>query len=108
MTNEKIRLLKFLNFFAIGGTERQFVNLVKRIDPSRFDVQIGCFQKVGPFLADIEACGRPVTAFQISSMRSCETLRRQPRWESEGELACSNALPRTTTLAGFWTSTRKL
>ena len=77
MTNEKIRLLKFLNFFAIGGTERQFVNLVKRIDPSRFDVQIGCFQKVGPFLADIEACGRPVTAFQISSMRSCETLRRQ-------------------------------
>jgi len=77
MTSEKIRVLKFLNFFAIGGTERQFVNLVKRLDPSRFDVQIGCFQKFGPFLADIEACGRPVTAFQISSMRSCETVRRQ-------------------------------
>jgi len=77
MKSEKIRLLKFLNFFAIGGTERQFVNLVKRLDPSRFDVQIGCFQKFGPFLADIEACGRQVTAFEISSMRSYETLRRQ-------------------------------
>ena len=77
MTSERIRLLKFLNFFAIGGTERQFVNLVKRLDPSRFDVQIGCFQKFGPFLADIEACGRTVTAFQITSMRSYETLRRQ-------------------------------
>ena len=77
MTSEKIRLFKFLNFFCIGGTERQFVNLVKRLDPSRFDVQIGCFQKIGPFLADVEAGGRPVTAFQIKSMCSYETLRRQ-------------------------------
>jgi L-malate glycosyltransferase len=77
MTSEKVRLFKFLNFFCIGGTERQFVNLVKRLDPSRFDVGIGCFQKIGPFLADIEACGRPVTVFQIKSMLSCEALRRQ-------------------------------
>src|SRR5215475_10263609 len=77
MTTEKIRLLKFLNIFAIGGTERQFVNLVKRLDPERFDLHIGCFQKTGAFLPEIEACGRPLADYRITSMHNCRTLRMQ-------------------------------
>jgi glycosyltransferase involved in cell wall biosynthesis len=77
MSTDKIRLLKFLNVFAIGGTERQFVNIVKRLDSRRFDLHLACFRKWGAFLPEVEACERPLTAFQISSMHSCKTLRRQ-------------------------------
>jgi L-malate glycosyltransferase len=77
MSMERIRLVKFLNVFAIGGTERQFVNIVKRLDPQRFDLRIACFRKWGAFLPEIEACHRPLTAFQIRSMFSCATFRRQ-------------------------------
>jgi glycosyltransferase involved in cell wall biosynthesis len=77
MSTEKIRLLKFLNVFAIGGTERQFVNIVKRLDAQRFDLHLACFRKWGAFLPEVEACERPLTAFQISSMCSLKTIRRQ-------------------------------
>jgi len=77
MAFDRIRLLKFLNLFAIGGTERQFVNIVKRLDPERFDLHIGCFRKQGDFLKDVEACGRPLTAFNVRRLASYKTLRTQ-------------------------------
>jgi glycosyltransferase involved in cell wall biosynthesis len=77
MSMERIRLVKFLNVFAIGGTERQFVNIVKRLDPEQFDLRIACFRKWGAFLPEIEACHRPLTAFQIRNMHSPTTMWRQ-------------------------------
>jgi L-malate glycosyltransferase len=74
---EKLRVLKFLNVFAIGGTERQFVNIVQRLDPQRFDLHIGCFRKWGAFLPAIEACGLPVTAFNVKGMISSKTVATQ-------------------------------
>ncbi len=74
---DRIRVLKFLNLFAIGGTERQFVNIVKRLDPARFDLHIGCFRKWGAFLPEVEETGLPVTSFQIHGMVSHRTMARQ-------------------------------
>ena len=51
----RIRVLKFLSVFMIGGTERQFVNVVKNLDSSKFDVHLACFRKFGAFLPEIEA-----------------------------------------------------
>jgi len=77
MNRERIRVLKFLNVFAIGGTERQFVNIVKRLDPNVFDLHIACFRKWGQFLPEVEACGWPLHAFQINGMINHRTFRTQ-------------------------------
>ncbi|MBI4475298.1 MAG: glycosyltransferase [Acidobacteria bacterium] len=79
MRCDRIRLLKFLGLFAIGGTERQFVNLVRRIDGDRFDVHLGCFQRWGEFLHEIEATGRPLTNYTISKLLSYRTFKEQLR-----------------------------
>ena len=46
----RIKVLKFLNHFGVGGTERQFVYTANGLDPSRFDVEIACFLRDGPLL----------------------------------------------------------
>jgi L-malate glycosyltransferase len=47
---KQIRLLKFLNNFLIGGTERQFVHVANGLDRSQFSVEIACFERRGPLL----------------------------------------------------------
>jgi len=78
--DERIRLLKFLSIFMIGGTERQFVNLVQRLDHSRFDLHLACFKKWGPFLPDIEACGYPISDYAIRRLYGMRTSAAQLRF----------------------------
>ena len=66
--DERIRLLKFLSIFMIGGTERQFVNVVQRLDQSKFELHLACFKKFGPFLADVQACGFPISDYAIKRL----------------------------------------
>ena len=49
----KIRVLVFTNSFRIGGSERQAVELIKRVDPARFEIIVACFQKDGPLLKEL-------------------------------------------------------
>jgi glycosyltransferase involved in cell wall biosynthesis len=42
-----------LTSFDVGGTERQMVELAKRLDPSRFRPRLACFHKRGRLLADV-------------------------------------------------------
>jgi glycosyltransferase involved in cell wall biosynthesis len=48
-----VKVLKFLNHFFIGGTERQFVHVANGLDPSKFDVEIGCLKQAGPLLQSL-------------------------------------------------------
>jgi len=50
-----IRVLKFLNNFYIGGTERQFVHVANGLDRSRFAVEAACFNDQGPLLATLKS-----------------------------------------------------
>lgn len=50
MSMSRIKVLKFLNHFFVGGTERQFVQVATGLDPSRFEVEIACFKRKGPLL----------------------------------------------------------
>jgi len=77
MREDRIRLLKFLTNFNIGGTERQFVQLVQKIDPNRFDLHVSCFAKEGSFLPSIEARGVPVSEFNIGRLYNPATWRAQ-------------------------------
>jgi glycosyltransferase involved in cell wall biosynthesis len=80
MNSGKIRLAKFLNVFAIGGTERQFVNIAKRLDPARFDLHIACFKRWGAFLPEIEASGWPLEDYPIQGLINPKTVRAQLRF----------------------------
>jgi glycosyltransferase involved in cell wall biosynthesis len=53
LTMKKIRVLVFTNSFRIGGSERQALELIKRVDPARFEITVACFQKDGPLLTDL-------------------------------------------------------
>lgn len=60
--------------FKIGGTERQFTNLARTIDSSRFDLHLGCLQNYGELLAEIETLNIPRPEFQIASLYGPKTL----------------------------------
>lgn len=74
-----IRLLKFLTTLAIGGTERQVVNLISRLDRSRFDPTFGCLKKWGHFLGAIEQQQIPITEYPINRLYGLSTFRQQLR-----------------------------
>jgi L-malate glycosyltransferase len=75
--DHRIRVLKFITLFAIGGTERQVVNLVRELDQTKFALQMACFQKTGPFLKDVESLGVQVSEFKIRKLYHAGTVRRQ-------------------------------
>ena len=46
-------IVLMLTSFDVGGTERQMVELVKRLDPTRFRPHVACFHARGPLLAEL-------------------------------------------------------
>jgi glycosyltransferase involved in cell wall biosynthesis len=80
---DPVRVLQFVNLFAIGGTERQVVNLAHGLDRSRFDLHFACFKRWGDFLADIEATGGPLAEYRIDCLYGGKTLRQQFRFARE-------------------------
>lgn len=77
---ERSRLLTFLSNFAIGGTERQVVNLACRMDLSKFAPSFGCFRRGGKFLKEIEALNIPISEYPIHSLYSHHTIAQQFRF----------------------------
>ena len=65
----------FLTSFWPGGTERQTLELVRRLDRSRFAVHVACFHREGTWLPLVEQHADSVTEFPITSFKSVGTLR---------------------------------
>jgi len=74
---ERIRLMKFVTIFAIGGTERQVVNIGKGLDPGRFDLQFSCLHRVGELLAECHAQAWTITEYKIRRLYGYTTLKKQ-------------------------------
>jgi L-malate glycosyltransferase len=49
----------------IGGTETQAVELARRLDPTRYQVTMGCLRKEGPLLSRLEATPVRVVHFDV-------------------------------------------
>jgi len=47
---ERVRLLKFVTLFAIGGTERQVMTVASGLDASRFELHLACLRRMGELL----------------------------------------------------------
>jgi glycosyltransferase involved in cell wall biosynthesis len=74
-----IRVLKFLNHFFIGGTERQFVHVANGLDPSRFAVDIACHRREGPLLETLHQ-DLPVHTYPVhGSFLHYKSIRSQVR-----------------------------
>jgi len=76
----RVRLLKFVTMFGIGGTERQVVNLGLGLDPSRFELHLACFRREGHFLPEIQARRIPLEPFDINCLYNPRALREQLRF----------------------------
>ena len=80
MAVNKIRVLKFIGLFAIGGTERHVVNLTRELDVTQFEVHLACFNRWGLFLKDMESLGVPITEYKINCLYNYHTVRQQLRF----------------------------
>ena len=77
MQSRKIRLLKFITDFNIGGTERQILNLVKGLDPARYDLEMACFRRTGPFFKEFAARRIPLSEYNTKSLYNLTAIREQ-------------------------------
>src|SRR3989442_5513049 len=79
-SSDRIRLLQFLPVFAIGGTERQVVNLARGLDPSRFELHFGCLHKWGELLDEVAEREIPVAEYRINKLYNAPALRERLRF----------------------------
>jgi L-malate glycosyltransferase len=49
----RTKILIFINSFRAGGSERQALELIKRLDRTRYEPLVACFQKEGPLLYEL-------------------------------------------------------
>lgn len=70
----RARVMLFTDSFIHGGTERQFVETLRLLDRTKYDLLVGCLKRRGPFLSDVEALGVPIMEFPITSLRHRSTL----------------------------------
>src|SRR5262245_26215119 len=77
----RIRLLKFVTFFGIGGTEGQVVTLAKELDESRFDLHLACLRCQGVWLERMGALAdRPLTEYHITNLFNGGALAERLRF----------------------------
>ena len=77
MLAQRVRLLKFLTVFGMGGTERQVITLGRVLNPSRFDLRVACLRRWGHLLDEIETLGVPVSEYRVNRLYGPRTLRQQ-------------------------------
>ena len=79
----QVSVAVFLTRFEPGGTERQMIELVRLLDPSRFTVHVACFDKRGAWLPRVAECAASIVEFPIrgfSHPGTMPALLRFARW----------------------------
>ena len=66
----------FVDRYIAGGTQRQMIELLTRIDRARFQVHPVCFHADGPWTHRVAELGDPITRFPIHGFGRPETARQ--------------------------------
>ena len=74
------RVFEFLVVFALGGTERQVVNLARGLDPSRFEVHIGCLSRQGELLSEVTERDIPISEYRITNLYGTRAWKERLRF----------------------------
>jgi glycosyltransferase involved in cell wall biosynthesis len=80
----------FVDRFIHGGTQRQVIELLRRIDRRRFRVHPVCFHDDGPWTSRVADLGDPITRFPIHGFGRRDTARqllRFARWCRDNRIA---------------------
>jgi len=83
-------IASFVDRFIHGGTQRQLIELLRRIDRKRFRVHPICFHDDGPWISRVADLGDPITRFPIHGFARPDTVRqlaRFARWCRENDIA---------------------
>ncbi|MFN7944709.1 MAG: glycosyltransferase [Blastocatellia bacterium] len=70
------RVLHLLTSFETGGTERQAVELLRRLDAQRFDVHLAVLRREGPLQCQIADRFPVVPEFRLTSFLSLNAVRQ--------------------------------
>jgi glycosyltransferase involved in cell wall biosynthesis len=65
---ERLKVLKFISVFEVGGTERQFLYLTRNLDRSQFDLRMACLKKSGALLNEAEGLNVPIWEYKANSL----------------------------------------
>lgn len=76
MSRRPYNLFLLIHQFPHGGSERQFVEVVRRLDPKRFRVSIGCLVRRGPLLERLNGRGCEIHEFPLPSLKSAQAVRQ--------------------------------
>jgi glycosyltransferase involved in cell wall biosynthesis len=55
--------------FSPGGSERQMIEVIRRLDPRRWTVHVACFHRTGAWLDRVEGHAASITEFPLRSFR---------------------------------------
>lgn len=86
----RIPVAVFVDRFIAGGTQRQMIELLARLDRRRFRVHPVCFHKIGVWYDRAASLGEPVAVFPIHGFRRPATARQLfafSRWCRENAIA---------------------
>lgn len=81
--SERIRIAIFVDRYSPGGTQRQMIELLARLDRSRFVVHPVCFHTEGHWFQRVTGFGDEVALFPIHGFRQARTfgqLRAFAQW----------------------------
>ena len=76
--------------FHPGGTERQMIELVRRLNPRSWEVHLVAFRRDGAWFERAAECAASVTTFPITGFARTDTLRQMrafARWCREQRVA---------------------
>jgi L-malate glycosyltransferase len=76
---KKPRVLHLITSFEVGGTERQAVELLKRIDRRRFDVSLAALRLEGPLYQEVAAIFPGVPQFPLTSFYNANAAKQLMR-----------------------------
>src|SRR5262245_56331779 len=78
-TTKKPRVLHLITSFGVGGTERQAVELLKRIDRRRFDLSLAALRLEGPLYQEVAAIFPRVPQFPLTSFYNPNAAKQMMR-----------------------------
>lgn len=72
----KIRVLRAITWLPVGGIERKIVEVLPRLDRTRFEVSLVCLRERGPLADELEASGIRVDCIPFRRRWDWTALRR--------------------------------
>jgi L-malate glycosyltransferase len=76
---KRTRVLHLITSLEVGGTERQAVELLKRIDRRRFDARLAALRLEGPLYGEVEDLFPRVPQFPLTSFYNANAARQLMR-----------------------------